>query len=86
MLLLAIQIENILTVLDQLQTKAKANFGKFSSISLEFCIGYSDSMKSLYTWDAIKYFFMYSLKTKRTALVWFVFINSILAGQINSCQ
>lgn len=61
MLLLGIQTENILTILDQLQTKEKANFGTFSSINLEFCIGYSDSM-NLYMWDAIKFFFLYGLR------------------------
>lgn len=63
MLPLATQTENILTLLDQPQTKERANSGMFSSISLEFCIGYSDSMKSLYTWDAVKFCFMYCLRT-----------------------
>lgn len=63
LLLLAIQTENILTFLNQLQTKEKANSGTFSSISLELCIGYPDSMQSLYIWDAIKFCFMYGLRT-----------------------
>lgn len=60
MLLLAIQTKQI--ILDQLKTKEKANFGTFSSISLEFCIGYSDVMRSLYTWDVLQFFFMYGLR------------------------
>lgn len=62
MLLLALQTENILTVLDQLWTEETASFCKFSSISLEFHTGYSDSMNSLYMWDALKLLLMGGLR------------------------